>query len=109
MAIIGTVRLLDVRYTVEDDGDGGSMCVYSEWDGAPVPYADETVQCEGVEEAARAIIEHGCTQDAGRWYDNPDGSTQVSWTTGERSEHSAHPDGFTAEQLDRIAALVRNA
>lgn len=29
MAIIGTVRLLDVRYTIEDDGDGGSMCVYS--------------------------------------------------------------------------------
>jgi hypothetical protein len=109
MATIGTVRLLDVRYTIEDDGHGGSMPVYSEWDNGPVPYSDETVQCETVEEAARAIIEHGCTQDGGRWYADPDGSHPVSWATAERSERSAHPDGFTAEQLDQIGALVRNA
>lgn len=106
-SIIGTVRLLDVRYTIEDDGSGGSMPVYSEWNGGPVPYADETVQCETVEEAADAILGHGCTANVGGWYADADGSQTVDYSTGEESERTAHLDGFTTRHLDQIDALVR--
>lgn len=38
-SIIGTVRLLDVRYTIEDDGDGGSVQVWSSVDASGAPMA----------------------------------------------------------------------
>lgn len=107
-SIIGTVRLLDVRYIVEDDGDGGSVQVWSSVDasGAPEPYADETIQCSTVRDAADAIIAHGCSQNVGSWYADPDGSYTVAYRTGEESEHTAHLSGFSDNELDAIDALV---
>jgi hypothetical protein len=94
---IGTIRLLDVRYTIEDDGSGGSMAVYSETDerGCPVPYGDETIECETVDEAVRALRDHGATEWLGSWWADPDGSTDVDYVTAERSERTAHPNGFS--------------
>lgn len=108
LGIIGTVRLLDVRYTIEDDGRGGSDRVPCEIDGhgVIVPHGDEMIECETVEDAARAIRDHGATQWVGRWWSDPDGSQTVDYGTGEQSECSAHPDGFTDAQLDEIMALV---
>lgn len=108
-SIIGTVRLLDVRYTIEDDGDGGSMQVYSAVDanGAPEPYADETIECSTVRDAADAITAHDCSMNVGSWYADPDGSYTVDYRTGEESEHTAHLSGFSDDELDAIDALVR--
>lgn len=106
--IIGTIRLLDVRYFIEDDGRGGSMPVYVDLDsqGIHVPRSDETIECETVEKAAQAILDHGCSQDAGSWYCDPDGTQTVDHGTGEQSECSAHPAGFTDDDLVRIGDLV---
>lgn len=108
LPIIGTVRLLDVRYTVEDDGSGGSDRVPCEIDGhgVIVPHSDKTIECETVEDAAKAIRDHGATEWVGSWWSDPDGSQTVNYATGEQSECSAHPDGFTDAQLTEIMALV---
>ena len=106
--IIGTVRVLGARYTVEDDGDGGSMQVFSETDADDLPVAqrDETAECETVEQAAAIIRDSGATQNVGSWYADPDGSFTVDYGTGEQEETSAHLDGFTDVQLAAIDELV---
>lgn len=105
----GTVRVLRMRGTIDDDGSGGSEWFPSEVDddGKPVPYDDTTTQVENTAEAARLVLDAGCSEvDSAPSFYDPDGSRVVNYRTGEREEVSAHLDGFTPDQLEDIATRV---
>lgn len=103
--IIGTLRLLDVRFTIEDDDDGDTVQVWSDTadDGcSPEPRTDETIECEDIGDAVSALQRHGATEWQGRWWADPDGSQITDYATGERAEYSAHPSGFSDDDIALI-------
>lgn len=104
------LRVLDVRYVVADDGEGGSAPQYAETDaqGAPVPHS-ETLHTFGPTEiadgetvatwAAKILRDAGTTENVGSWWADPDG-------TGEQSEMSAHPYAIEPRDVETIDALI---
>lgn len=106
---VASVRVLTMRGSIEDDGCGGSEWIPSEVDaeGTAVPYDDTITDVEDTQEAARLILDAGCseTHSAPSFYD-PDRSSVADLFTGEREEVSAHVEGLTPDQLEDVCRRV---
>jgi hypothetical protein len=111
-----TLRLIR-RYYIEDDiRDGG--IVYRDQKTDEIDLGPDDYDSENRETAVTLAAEEprdaGCTHST-RWpgpmrvgdgWTHPDGSYVVDHSTGLRCEPVAWPDGFTADELNEINALI---
>lgn len=100
------------RFTVEDDGHGGSVDVTTDerefWLACPGTYGD-TIHESPAREAADAIRHDGLTFRNGMTGGADWASCQpytVDYATGEECERSAHLFGFTPDEERRIQRMV---
>ncbi len=110
-----TARFTIMRYTLEDDGDGGLMPVYDPADehGAPEFYSDDLEEFDTVPELADAIRDHACTACSsshpgpGDWFCSPDGSYTVDYRAGTEEEPAVFlVSDLKPRQFARLVALV---
>jgi hypothetical protein len=100
------VRVVDRRYLPEDVHEGD---ITSDDVRQNVIDCTAVAGTTAVDEAVRAVRDLGLTFEGGDWASDPDGSRDVDYATGERSEVSAHLYGFTDDEQLEIIERVQSS
>lgn len=62
---------------------------------------------EGCEQAADVLADHGLTEPSGGgWYQQPDGSAVLDYSTGEHRQTTGHLHGFSPKHEARVGDLL---
>jgi hypothetical protein len=105
-AVAPSIRILRQRYLPEDVYEGD--VAYRDTEDEVHTYDPAEHGDDPVEWAHGLVSGEGLVSEEGtHWFPHPDGGYDTDYSTGERLEPSAHPEGFTDEQLAALHQRLR--